>query len=171
MASGSVAAKAGGARVLNDLSQLGSWTPAPTPAKPATPRPGAVGAKPAASVPARLGEAELASLVPARFLDGLTFERLNQLPRYLKALATRLERAGVNPLKDRERAAQLQPYLEALRNLANGGKTPERRAEWETLRWMIEEYRVSLFAQELGTAMPVSPKRLDEQVSRVRGLA
>jgi len=39
----------------------------------------------------------------------------------------------------------------------------------ENVRWMIEEMRVSLFAQELGTAVPVSMKRLDEQWARVRG--
>src|SRR4030095_12488374 len=53
--------------------------------------------------------AELLALVPPRFLERVSFDRLLQLPRYLKALLTRLERSALNPAKDQERVRQLRP--------------------------------------------------------------
>ena len=112
---------------------------------------------------------ELLTLVPPRFPERVSFERLLQLPRYLKALLTRMERAAMNPTKDQERVRQLQPYVDALRRLeATQRPSAEFRRELEELRWMIEEFKVSLFAQELGTAFPVSPKRLDQKIEQVR---
>jgi len=79
-----------------------------------------------------------------------------------------MERAKLNPVKDRERVSLLAPYLAKLKSLtANTPKPAEARQRAEEFRWMVEEYKVSLFAQELGTAFPVSPKRLDEQISRL----
>jgi ATP-dependent helicase HrpA len=112
---------------------------------------------------------ELESLMPARFLQIVSFERLNHLSRHLKALLVRAERAALNPVKDRERAAQLVPYLQAASSLGPA-KSPEARAAIQEFRWMLEEYKVSLFAQELGTAFPVSPKRLDQQLEKIRSL-
>jgi ATP-dependent helicase HrpA len=115
--------------------------------------------------------AELQSLVPATFLKDVSYERLPQMPRYLKALLTRAERAALNPAKDRERARQLAPYLEALQQLQTSSSASEtaRHLAGE-FRWMVEEFKVSLFAQELGTAFPISAKRLDQQLQRVADL-
>ena len=113
-------------------------------------------------------QAELDLLAPARFLETVPFERLPHLPRYLKALAIRAERASLNPLKDQERARQLVPYREALRRLASAPEHSEAvRRLIEEYRWMIEEFKVSVFAQELGTAFPISAKRLDQQLERI----
>lgn len=107
---------------------------------------------------------ELAALLPPNFLETIPFAQLPQLPRYLRALRIRMERAALNPLKDQERVRQLAPYLAILRNLvATPPKTEAARQQSETFRWMVEEYKVSLFAQELGTAYPISAKRLDAQ--------
>ena len=117
-------------------------------------------------------EAELDFLLPKSFLASVGYERLAQMPRYLKALLIRAERARLNPLKDQERARQLAPYAEALAGLRSGKlETAEAVDAVEQFRWMIEEFKVSLFAQELGTAFPVSPKRLDEQLRRAREVA
>src|SRR6185369_15503028 len=140
---------------LTDLRQLGT-----TPAS-------------AASSPAKVHPvlAELALLVPARFPDRIPFERLAQLPRYLKALLTRLERASYNSAKDEERGRLVAPYAAALHALQESRPpSPEAWQAREDFRWMLEEYRVSVFAQELGTAQPVSPKRLDEQLLKTRTL-
>jgi ATP-dependent helicase HrpA len=116
-----------------------------------------------AQKPVNLWANELEALLPRNFLATIPFAQLAQLARYLKALATRMERAKLNPLKDKERAQQLAPYLAALKKLeANPPKPAEARQRLEEFRWMVEEYKVSLFAQELGTAAPVSPKRLDQ---------
>ncbi len=112
---------------------------------------------------------ELANLMPARFLDRIEFARLPHLVRYLKALLIRSERAALNPVKDQERLRQIAPYQEALSKLQNQpSRSQAVRREIETFRWMIEEFKVSLFAQELGTAVPVSSKRLDQQLKIVQ---
>jgi ATP-dependent helicase HrpA len=118
--------------------------------------------------PANLWADELDSLLPRNFLAVIPFEQLSQIPRYLKALRTRMERAKLNPAKDKERALALAPYLDKYRTLsAAKPKSRETQRRIETLRWMVEEYKVSLFAQELGTAYPISPKRLDEHIGRI----
>ena len=115
---------------------------------------------------------ELASLVSSRFLERITYDRLIHLPRYLKALLIRAERAALNPAKHRELQRQLAPCLDALKKLqAQPARSPEAQRQLEAFRWMIEEFKVSLFAQELGTAMPVSPKRLDQQLEIARHTA
>ncbi len=112
---------------------------------------------------------ELASLVSSRFLVRTDYDRLLHLPRYLKALLIRVERAALNPAKDQDRLRQLAPYVAALKELqARSPHPPAARGQIETFRWMVEEFRVSLFAQELGTTVPVSPKRLDQQLEIAR---
>jgi ATP-dependent helicase HrpA len=130
---------------LSDLKQLGTQPVAPRTANPLA--------------------GELEALLPKRFLETVPYEQLTHYPRYLKALLTRVERAKLNPIKDQERARQLAPYQEALRKLeASPSKSMEARRHINELRWMIEEFKVSLFAQELGTAIPISVKRLDQQL-------
>jgi ATP-dependent RNA helicase HrpA len=143
-------------------------------AAPALPRPrtlsslAQLGAPPAVRAAHPLAE-ELASLVPPRFLGRVAYERLIHLPRYLKALLIRTERAALNPAKDQERLRQLAPYRQALKELqAQPMTSAAARRQIEVFRWMVEEFKVSLFAQEVGTAMPVSPKRLDQQLENVR---
>jgi ATP-dependent helicase HrpA len=138
-------------RVLSDLRQLGG--PAPLPAADA-------------SSPVAM---ELGRLVPPDFLDRATAGQLEQFPRYLKALQIRAERAAHNPAKDQEKARLLAPYQAALDELrGKAGSDPEKREQVEGFRAMVEEYKISLFAQEMGTAFPVSPKRLEETLARAR---
>jgi len=121
-----------------------------------------------AAKPANSWAEELESLLPRNFLAVIPFEQLKQVPRYLKALATRMDRAKLNPVKDKERAQLLAPYASKLKSLlADPPKSPGARHRLEEFRWMVEEYKVSLFAQELGTAFPISPKRLDEHLAQI----
>ncbi|MBF0604220.1 MAG: ATP-dependent RNA helicase HrpA [Nitrospirae bacterium] len=110
---------------------------------------------------------QLGGLIGPEFLWKTPFNWLRQYPRYLKAIHKRLERRDLSPLKDREKGATIKPFEELLRmgqvRLDKGETDPEL----ETFRWMVEEFRVSLFAQELGTSLPVSPKRLQEQWRKV----
>jgi len=98
---------------------------------------------------------DLAALLPPDFLRTTPFERVQHLPRYLKGLQARAERAKRDPTKDAARAAELAPFVAAVKKLGN------RAGE---LRWLVEEFRVSLFAQELGTAEPVSAVRLERML-------
>ena len=144
------------------------------PSIPVPPRRHPIGA-PIEPVPPRPSDpilSELEALLPRSFLDAIPFERLPEFPRYLKALLTRAERAALNPLKDRQRAQQAAPYLQALTQLqAAPPNSQAARQCLEDFRWMIEEFKVSLFAQELGTAFPISAKRLDQQLERIRAEA
>ena len=108
-------------------------------------------------------------LLPRDFLTRLPFERLGMVPRYFGAARLRLDKLRQSgPARDARFMAELAPHwrrwVDGLRSAAaaNGDA-----AELDAYRWMLEEYRVSLFAQELGTAGPVSAKRLDEQWDRV----
>jgi ATP-dependent helicase HrpA len=80
------------------------------------------------------------------------------LPRYLEAACRRLQGLQGGVERDRERIVELSNWQDRLVTLAARlGVDDERVVE---LRWLLEEYRVSLFAQALGTRVPVSPKRL-----------
>jgi ATP-dependent helicase HrpA len=112
---------------------------------------------------------DLATLVSPRFLERITYDRLAHLPRYLKGLLIRAERAALNPAKNQERLRQIAPYQAALKKFqAQPQGSPEFHRQVEAFRWMIEEFKISLFAQELGTAVPISPKRLDQQLESIR---
>lgn len=106
---------------------------------------------------------QLGHLVHAGFVLDTPAVQLKHLGRYLKAINKRLDRLQQNPAKDRAMALQVEPHwskckqqLEAARKR---GHISERLQHY---RWLIEEFRVSLFAQELGTAEKVSVKRLEE---------
>ena len=118
--------------------------------------------------PTNVWAEELDALLPRNFLTVIPFEQLAHIPRYLKALATRMERAKLNPVKDKERTALVAPYVAKFKALAGTPpKSAHRHQRLEEFRWLIEEYKVSVFAQELGTACPVSPKRLDEKLKDI----
>jgi ATP-dependent helicase HrpA len=104
---------------------------------------------------------QLARLMPKRFLTATTFTQLQHFPRYLKAITLRLEKHRADPARDAQRLAELKPQEQRfIRLLAERkGVLDVRLAE---LRWLLEELRVSFFAQELRTPQPVSTKRLDK---------
>ena len=104
---------------------------------------------------------DLERLLPKDFLKQVSYPRLAHLPRYLKAMQQRAERSRQNATKDQERARQLAPYVKAV-------EACREQPGGERLRWLVEEFRVSLFAQELGTAEPVSAKKLDRVWKEVR---
>lgn len=100
---------------------------------------------------------QLAALLQPGFLRELPTARLAHIPRYLKAMRLRGERLRQDPARDQSRMLQVLPYWRAL---LHGGGTALDADAWGELRWLLEEWRVSLFAQELKTAEPVSAKRL-----------
>jgi ATP-dependent helicase HrpA len=122
-----------------------------------------------ASIHGRLEE-DVSHLVPHNFIELYDRARLAHVVRYLRGLAVRARRAVVDPDKDRAKSQDLQPYADRLRGLAqtlSPKSTAEKRQALEELAWMIEEYKVSIFAQELKTAGPTSPKRLDEKIREI----
>jgi len=111
---------------------------------------------------------QCARLLQAGFLARVPWERLQHFPRYLKAAALRLDKlrapAGNGGARDSQRAAELAPLEQAWQrermSRAKLGGTVRTGAELEQFGWLLEELRVSLFAQELKTPVPVSSKRL-----------
>lgn len=116
-------------------------------------------------------EADLARLMPPDFLQQTPYDQVLHLSRFLKAIVIRTERAMLDPMKDRQKAEQVQPFQDAVDELIDSELTGEKRDAVHALRWMVEEFRVSVFAQELGTAQKVSPKRLWDKLEQVRGMA
>ena len=107
---------------------------------------------------------QLAFLVFPGFVAHTPWEHLEHYPRYLQAVHVRLERLRQSPGRDQQRTAQLTPYWQRYTDLlASEAPPPHDPAALATYRWMMEEWRVSLFAQELRTPYPISAKRLDRQ--------
>ncbi|KAF1708719.1 ATP-dependent RNA helicase HrpA [Pseudoxanthomonas sacheonensis] len=106
---------------------------------------------------------QLASLVHPGFLRDTPADALAQFPRYLKAMRLRAERALRDPSRDQARMLELRPFLEALDQAAALGRQSD--PAWQSLRWDLEELRVSLFAQELGARAGISPKKLAQRLA------
>jgi ATP-dependent helicase HrpA len=113
---------------------------------------------------------QLARLTPEGFLASTPWLWLEQYPRYFKAIAARTRKLSAGALsRDVQALAQIEPlwkrYEQRLeRHEQFGAYDPEL----VLFRWMIEEFRVSLFAQELGTIVPVSIHRMEKQWGKVR---
>ncbi|MFT4229259.1 MAG: ATP-dependent RNA helicase HrpA, partial [Microbacterium sp.] len=104
---------------------------------------------------------QLAGLVFSGFVSRGGVDRLAQYPRYLEGMLVRLQGLADNPGRDRAWLTELERAAAAYRDA--GGTIPPAADAPPALvhvRWMLEEYRVSLFAQRLGTAEPVSPQRI-----------
>ena len=110
--------------------------------------------------------AQLARLVPKRFLATTAWAQLAHLPRYLKAVTLRLDKLRADPARDTQRLAELRPLEQRyVRQLAERRGVADARLD--EFRWLLEELRVSLFAQELRTPQPVSVKRLEKAWSQL----
>ena len=107
---------------------------------------------------------QLDRLVYKGFLEATPLQRLEQLPRFLQAIQLRLEKLGHAPGRDRQRMREMEAlyrqWQERDRQSRDKGAIDPRLEE---MRWMFEELRVSLFAQELGTAFPVSLRRMEKR--------
>ncbi len=101
---------------------------------------------------------QLDDMVYDGFLQDLDPLRLQHYPRYLEAMQVRLQGIDKDPRRDAERMQQVSPYWEQYLELLQDGREYDESVD--VYRWLIEEFRVSLFAQQLGTADKVSVKRL-----------
>ena len=112
-------------------------------------------------IPAEDVKQQLVRLLPPHFVSQTPYERLQHFPRYLKGAGLRLDKLRVDPSRDARLLAEFAPLhsawqREAVARMKQGSMTDEI----EQFRWLLEELRVSLFAQELRTPVPVSVKRL-----------
>ncbi|HVC31108.1 MAG TPA: DUF3418 domain-containing protein, partial [Steroidobacteraceae bacterium] len=116
-------------------------------------------------------DTQLAMLLPPDFIESTPHPWLGHLPRYLKAIVRRLSRLPADARRDEELASRVRPLAAALKSLEVRVPPDVQQTELTQLRWMIEEFRVSLFAQDLRAVMRVSERRLAEQLERARSEA
>jgi ATP-dependent helicase HrpA len=113
---------------------------------------------------------QLAELASPRFLSDTPWPWLLQYRRYFLAIVARLKNlmeGGI--LRDQQKHSEIEPrWLSYLERARQHRELDICDPQLDLYRWMLEEYRVSLFAQKLGTAVSVSPKRLDQQWANVR---
>jgi ATP-dependent helicase HrpA len=111
---------------------------------------------------------QLQRLVGKRFIADTPWPRLAHFARYLKAIGLRLDKLRADPARDAQRLAELRPQEQRYWRLVaeRKGAVDERMEEF---RWLLEELRVSSFAQELRTPQPVSVKRLDKLWAQLQG--
>ncbi|MBY6095500.1 ATP-dependent RNA helicase HrpA [Ferrimonas balearica] len=106
-------------------------------------------------------QAQLDRLVYKGFVADTGWDRLDDLNRYLKGVERRLEKLPVDPHRDKLHLLKVQKveqaYQAALNKLPKGQSVPEGLT---AVRWLLEEYRISCFAQALGTKVPISDKRI-----------
>ena len=105
--------------------------------------------------------AQLQRLVPKNFLTAAPWPQLAHFARYLKAITARLDKLRADPARDAAKLAELRPQEQRYWRLVAERKG-QVDARMQELRWLLEELRVSFFAQELRTPQPVSTKRLDK---------
>lgn len=108
-------------------------------------------------------KAQWARLLPKGFVTAIAFDQLRHYPRYLKAASLRLDKLRADPGRDerlaRDFAQVARPFeRERAASIKSGFTDPQL----EAFRWLLEELRVQLFAQELKTPAPVSVKRLQK---------
>ncbi len=109
---------------------------------------------------------QLQRLCPKRFIIQTPWPQLQHFARYLKAITARLDKYRADPARDAARLAELRPQEQRYWRLVaeRKGVMDERLQEF---RWLLEELRVSFFAQELRTPQPVSVKRLDKSWAQI----
>ena len=114
---------------------------------------------------------ELERLVPESFVNLYEMERLVHVQRYIKSMQIRAQRAIVDFEKDQAKLKDVQTFSSSLGELVKAlspNSSDEKRQAIEEFFWMIEEYKVSVFAQELKTAVPVSKKRLEKKLAQIK---
>ena len=117
---------------------------------------------------------QLAELVFPGFVAEHGYRRLGDILRYLRAIERRLEKAPREPERDQQRMDEILAVQDAYRRVAEavrngwpGAADAEREQQLEHIRWMIEELRVSYFAQMLRTQTPVSVKRIQKALDAI----
>jgi ATP-dependent helicase HrpA len=113
---------------------------------------------------------ELERLVPQTFVAIYEIRRLDHLPRYIQAAAIRARRAMVDFEKDRAKSKEVIKFSDGLNQLLkelSPAVSDEKRQAIEDYFWLVEEFKVSIFAQELKTPVPISAKRLDKMLKEI----
>ena len=113
-------------------------------------------------------KAQLGQLVFPGFVTSHGWKRLADIPRYLSAIEKRMEKLAIDPNRDRAQMSRVENVIQQWQQWL--GKLTEKQKQQEevqNIRWMIEELRVSLFAQQIGTPYPISDKRILQAMEQI----
>jgi ATP-dependent helicase HrpA len=107
-------------------------------------------------------EAQVSRLFMPAIISQISCEQIEQYPRYIRAIEVRLEKLPMQVSKDRQWLEEVQSFTERVSDYDCSLFSRALTMDLDSYQWALEEYRVSLFAQQLGTKMPISGKRLDK---------
>ncbi len=113
---------------------------------------------------------ELKNICPPHFPDLYDFHRMGHLPRYISCLRIRAQRAVDSPMKEGKKALLIKPFEHRLNTLLSSlteKSSKEKARAVEDFYWLLEEYKISVYAQELKTMVKVSAKRLDKALINI----
>lgn len=113
---------------------------------------------------------DLQNLVPENFADLYAHERIQHLSRYVDGIRIRAQKTVDNPLKEEKKSIPVAVYTRHLNSLLSSlseTSSPEKSRQVEAFFWMLEEYKISVFAQELKTVQKISTKKLDQFLTRL----
>lgn len=115
-------------------------------------------------------EQQMQSLLGGGFMRRAGADALRQYPRYLRGIVKRIDKLAGHQQKDSQATEAIRPHIVRLQEIAGGQfENLPRSTLLRDYRWLLEEYRLSLFAQDIGARKPVSPKRLDKAWKRYCG--
>ena len=110
-------------------------------------------------------------LIPKDFLKKYKFDRFDDLCRYIKAIEKRAEKGIHNLVKDKEKEDLISIYFELykkeLKELSEHASR-EKKSLLLDFKWALEEYKISIYAQEIKIPIKISPKRLDKKLEKIR---
>lgn len=113
-------------------------------------------------------KAQLSQLVFPGFVTSHGWQKIADIPRYLSAIEKRMEKLAIDPNRDRAQMSRVENVIQQWQQWL--GKLTEKQKQQEdvqNIRWMIEELRVSLFAQQIGTPYPISDKRILQAIEQI----
>jgi ATP-dependent helicase HrpA len=113
---------------------------------------------------------DLKNLVPPNFCDLYAYDKICHLHRYISGYRIRAQKAVDHPLKDEQKAARMAPYqkkLDQMLSTLTADSSSEKSIEIELFFWRLEEFKLSLFAQEIKTRGKISAKKLDQHLTRL----
>ncbi|WP_394176082.1 ATP-dependent RNA helicase HrpA [Thalassotalea litorea] len=112
-------------------------------------------------------KSQLSKLIFKGFVTGSGIDKLDDVLRYLKGISRRLEKLPIDPNQDRLKMLEVNKAQDMVDKLQGKSRGSVSQTEIQELKWMIEEFRISLFAQNLGTAYPISLKRIKNRISEL----
>ena len=110
---------------------------------------------------------QISWLFSPQTLGTLSIGHSSQYPRLVRGIGIRIEKLASQVNKDRQHIADIEALIQPIKDIQNQPLSQELTDELNDFLWLIQEYRISLFAQQLKTRVPVSAKRLDKKWAEI----